>query len=178
MKKALVLLTMLLLTTACATTQPSLTSTPLPPTEPPPTPLPEPTNTSIPPTQLPPLIEVTYDGNECTVTGPTELPKGKHSFVLYDLSEHNAVLWVNFFLDRKTFQDYLDLQSEPGEYVSQPYWTVNPPLFGQAWDDSIGGEVYTLFLDKEGEYCIGVYDSSPESIWFCAPIWVIEAPSE
>lgn len=155
---------------------PAATPTLIPPTA---------TPTPIPPTATPTLgplpgsvFEVTFDGNECTVSGPTELPTGDHSFVWKDLSEENIDLWVARLLDDKTFQDLLDLQSEPGEYYPQPSWTVHPTQLGRAWNESIGGEVYTFSLNIEGEYVTLVGGYSPLSLWFCAPLKVIEAPSE
>jgi hypothetical protein len=153
---------------------PAATPTPIPPTG-------TPTTTSEPlPETVAEAIEVTYDGNECTVSGPTELPIGELSFVLKDLSEEmNVHLTVTRLLDGKTFQDLLDLQGEPGKFPPQrPSWIDTPTLLGRTWNESIGGVVYTYSLNKEGEYVILVSGSSPISVWYCAPLWVIEAPSE
>jgi len=154
------------------------TPTPLPPT---PTPMP-PTPTLLPgtPTPVPPTptpIVVTFDGNDCTVTGPTELPTGEHSFLLKDLSGQRQVLYVSHLLDGKTFQDMLDLQSEPGEWYPKPSWVIHP---GRRPTERIaeGEHLYTFVLNKEGEHSIELYASSPRSLWFCAPLKVMEAPSE
>ena len=147
------------------------TPTPMPPT---PTPLP-PTPTPMPPTPMP--IVVTFDGNECTVSGPTELPTGEHSFLLKDLSGQGQYLYVSRLLDGKTFQDVLDLQSEPGVYYPKPSWVVYAPR--RPTERIAEGEhVYTFILNKEGEYAIYLGTSSPSSLWFCAPLKVMEAPSE
>ena len=69
--------------------------------------------------------DVIFDGTECTVSGSTELPPGRYSFVLKDLSEEDVHLFVSRLTDGKTFQDLLDLQSEPGEYVPEQDW-LNP----------------------------------------------------
>ena len=73
---------------------PSATPTPIPPTFTPVPVLPTETSTNESPTPTTepistPLvdpdaevIEVTYDGNGCTVSGPSELPPGDHLFVL------------------------------------------------------------------------------------------------
>ncbi len=169
MKLKLFLLIAFSLIAACTTTQPEPTSTPLPPTD-----------TSIPPTQVPQPIEVTFTGEECTVTGPTELPMGEHQFILRDLTEKNADLFVQYFIDGKTVQDYLDLQSEPGEWVeyTNNTLTIMAIMRGAEWNESIDGKVYTYLLNEEGEHVILVGGHSPRSIWICAPLWVIEAPSE
>jgi len=135
---------------------------------------PTPTSTSLP---TPTPIVVTFDGNECTVSGPTELPTGEHSFLVKDLSGQGQYLYVSRLLDGKTFQDLLDLQSEPGEYVPKPSWVI---WQGRRPTERIaeGEHLYTFVLNKEGEHSIELYVSSPRSLWFCAPLKVIEAPSE
>ena len=109
--KMVSLLLALLLMTACSSSQSS--PTPIPPTPIPPTATPTPTSEPLP-GSVPEEIEVTFDGNECTVSGPTELPIGEHSFILNDLSETNAELWVLRLRDGKTFQYLLDEQGERG----------------------------------------------------------------
>jgi hypothetical protein len=123
-------------------------------------------------------IEVTFDGNECIVSGPTELSIGEHSFVLKDLSEQNAYLLVSLLHDGKTFQDWLDEQSEPGVFA-RPSWVEFPSQLG-APKKTNGGEVWTYILRKEGEHFISVGEDLPDSkrLWFCSPLEVIEAPSE
>ena len=151
------------------------TPTPIPPTDKP---------TSIPPTAIPTPtltpqpIEVTFDGNECTVSGPTELPIGEHSFIRKDLTGNDAELYVEYYIDGKTLQDYLDLQSEPGEYVSDQPWAIRSIKRGTEWNESLGGKEYTFLLNEGGEHIIIIAGFSPRSIWFCAPLWVIAAPSE
>ena len=169
MKVKLFLLIAISLIAACTTTQPEPTSTPLPPTD-----------TSIPPTQVPQPIEVTFDGKGCTVTGPTELPMGEHQFVLRDLTEKNADLNLQYFIDGSTIQDYFDLQSEPGAWIEYFYNTLTLHAIkrGAEWNESIDGKVYTYLLNEEGEHVILVAGKSPRSVWICAPLWVIEAPSE
>jgi hypothetical protein len=147
---------------------PAATLTPFPPTA-----APAPTSGSM----IGSVIEVTFDGTECTVSGSTELPIGEYSFVYKDLSEENVPFWVARLLDGRTFQDLLDLQSEPGEYYPKPSWTVYPSG-SWTWNESIDAGVYTFSLDKEGEYATAVGGDFPPSLWLCAPLWVIEAPSE
>ncbi len=172
MRKLLFLLMAVFLVTACATTQPEPTSTPLPPTD-----------TSKPPTQVPQPIEVTLDGKGCTVTGPTELPMGEHQFVFIDLVEDNedsfhADLYVQNYIDGKTLQDLFDFQGEPGKYYYDPPWAIRVPKIGTEWNESIEGKIYTYLLNEEGEHVIVIVENSPLGVWICAPLWVIEAPSE
>jgi len=98
------------------TCAPAAAPTPISPTA-------TPTPTSGPlPGSVPEGIEVTFDGNECTVSGQTESPIGEHSFILNDLSEMNSELWVLRLRNGKTFQDLLDEQGEPGVWWAKPSW--------------------------------------------------------
>jgi len=138
-------------------------------------PTPVPATATLPPI---PEIEITYDGNECTVSGPTELPTGWHSFVIYDLSELDVALYVSRLTDGKTFKDLLDEQGEPGRYWLKPSWVIHASQPGVAWNKPDGGLVHTYNLTKEGEHAIYIGGYTPMSIWFCAPFQVIAAPSE
>jgi len=126
-------------------------------------------------------IEVTWDGNECTVTGPTELPVGNHSFALIDLSDQEVELEVIILLEGKTLQEALDEQGEPGRWWPRPDWIVKSPQWmGPAKIDEKGRELWTFVLDKEGDYYVVVKIDLPDTnnIWFCTQPLVVEAPSE
>jgi hypothetical protein len=134
-----------------------------------------------------PVVEVgdvIFDGTECTVSGSTELTAGTYSFVLRDLSEEDVNVLVMRLTDGKTFQDLLDLQSEPGEHVPRPLtdWLAPVEERGTAWQKPDGGEVHTYKLINEGEYAVVLWSfattTTPPRDWLCAPIWVKEVPSE
>jgi hypothetical protein len=142
-----------------------------------------PTPTSEPSPEL--VVEVgdvTFDGTECTVSGSTELPPGRYSFVLKNLSEEDASLLIFRLPDGKAFQDLLDLQSEPGEWVSKPDWAIDAVETGVAWYKEDGGEVHTYMFINEGEYALVIWrmpaEATQPGIWFCAPFWVKEDASE
>jgi hypothetical protein len=142
-----------------------------------------PTPTSEPSPE--PVVEVgdvIFDGTECTVSGSTELTAGTYSFVLKNLSEEDVIFIVRRLTDGKTFQDLLGLQSEPGEYIPRPDWVAPVVERGIARQKPDGGEVHTYKLISEGEYAISLWSyataTTPLRIWFCAPFWVKEAPSE
>ena len=126
------------------------------------------------------MIEVTWDGNECTVTGPTELPVGNHSFALIDLSDQEVVLDVIILLEGKTLQDALDEQGEPGRWWQRPDWAVHASQWmGPPKIDENGREVWTYVLDKEGDYIIIVGTYPVENMWwFCPHSLVVEGSSE
>lgn len=125
-----------------------------------------------------PAIEVTFDGNKCTVSGATEVTRGVNSIVLIDLSGEIDDLQALHLLDGHTYQDLIDLQGGPGKNYTGQSWIVQSMRIGKKWNESIGGDVYTFYLQDEGEYSIVVAKLNPIKVWFCAPLKVIEAPSE
>ncbi|UCF60138.1 MAG: hypothetical protein JSV37_10250 [Anaerolineaceae bacterium] len=167
--------------TACTITQPDPAPTSLPPTE---TSGP-PTTTSLPPTEVsgpptPTLVaepilfgEVTFDGRECTVEGPEEVPRGVYYFILNDESDKNLQLWVNQIFEGKTFEDLLAWQDEPGVYVPPPTWIEHPR---STYSFEVERTVH--FFDQAGNYAILVGGYNPSSLWFCEPFRVVEVEAE
>lgn len=123
-------------------------------------------------------IEVIFDGKECVVIGPSELPVGKNSFILKDLSDKKVDIWVSLLSDGKTFQDLVDQQNEPGEYFPKPDWVHHTSFIRGGWNDLVEGAVFTFIFTNEGEHAIYVGGYRPETLWFCAPIMIIEASSQ
>jgi hypothetical protein len=122
--------------------------------------------------------DVIFNGTECNVSGPIELPPGRYSYVLKDLSEDDVTIFVGRLTAGKTFQDILDLQSEPGEYFPWQDWIKLAIESGVAWNKPDGGEVHTYIFNSEGEYVVGLGSTSPAKRWFCAPFWVKEDSSD
>jgi hypothetical protein len=125
-----------------------------------------------------PDIEVIFDGNECIVSGPTKVTTGKLVIALKDLSGEIDDLQALRLLDGHTHQDLLDLQNEPGENNKEHVPKRQSLRIGKSWNDSIGGEVYPFYLYAEGEYSISIASFNLKRAWYCAPLKVIEAPSE
>ena len=166
--------------TSCATmAHKASTSEPMaiPPHTPTPEPMDIPTNTQQAPIPTPQsagiTFEVTFDEDDnCKVIGPTEVPVGEYLFVLDDRSRLDLGLWVVQFHEGKTYQDLLDLQSEPGEYIEQPLWTTHPFYFTR------DHETWTVNLDESGEHAIVLGSYSPKSVWVCSAFQVLEPLSE
>ena len=137
-----------------------------------PTPLP-PTQTALLPTQLPQTFKATFDGIECTHSGPTEVSVGEYSFLLENLSDENLGLWTGQILDGHVYQDMLDLQSEPGKYFRKPDWFVYTVSQGYRIEPN-GDKVYTYKLPETGEYVIDIGWSLPETLWFCGSFQVVD----
>jgi hypothetical protein len=139
------------------------------------------TTTPIQPTAtiiLVPQIEVIFDGNECTLSGQTELPLGYHSIVFYDQSELDLNLHVNRITDGKTYQDLIDVQWEPDGYWKKPAWVITEIQPRSAVNRPDGGVVHTYKFEKEGERSIYISKHSPFTLVFCAPFQVIDDSSE
>ena len=137
------------------------------------TPTLEPTATSVPPPPFEITFEVTFDGNECTVSGPVEVSKGYIYIAIDNKSEQYAYQWVTYFLDGKTYQDFLDeIHIAPDVSHRKPDWVEYPSSISK------GDGVYEFNLDETGEYAIFVGDYKPWREYPCGPFQVIEAPSE
>jgi hypothetical protein len=124
-------------------------------------------------------FEVRFDGDECTVSGPDEVLAGDHSFVLYDLSEQRVErLAVLRLVQGKTFQDLLDKQGEPGEWVQHPSWVKPTVLTEGLSEQADGGQVWPYFLKNGGEHFILLANLSTRNHWLCSSFQVVAAPPE
>jgi hypothetical protein len=118
-------------------------------------------------------VEITFDGSNCTVTGPTSLSVGEHQFVLKNLSGKNFGFWVSRLKGDHTFQDLLDEQGEPGRYyLSLTNWVTLSSTTEYEYGND-GEAIYTIYLGSEGDYAIYLFDSAThEETWLCAPLQV------
>ena len=127
-----------------------------------------------------PKFEVTNDGKGCTVSGPTELPPGEHTFTFIDKSEWKGELYLSYLESGKTFQDNLELQSEPGEWYPKPPWVqydIDISHKSQELDEKrVDTDIWRL--DKVGEHTILCYVDDPRHLWFAAPIMIVEENNE
>lgn len=131
------------------------------------TPLPTWTPWPTPSTQT----EVTWDGNECVVTGPSVVPVGYHEFIWRDLTGHGYGLAVRYLHDGYTYQDLLDVQGGPGKMFSRPSWVEE--IDGRyKRDDTIGAEVLTYHLNRGGNYDIHFWDTN--SLWVCGGLTALD----
>ena len=138
----------------------------LPPSDPPP----PSTDTPIPPTEKPEPISLVFDGTECTLSGPTEIPAGEHPIFVDNQAEYELNLFVRRLLDGKTNQDFLDLQSESGFFFTIPNWVKN-----SLYQFSPELKTQVHFLDEAGEYVVSLERGfEPKHIWICPPIRVVD----
>jgi hypothetical protein len=158
MHKILIIAVLFILVAACSSLQPEPTTTPIPPT----------------PTQQTEVVEygvVTFDGSECTHSGPSEVPVGEYTFVFKNESDLGLGFYLNQILEGKTFQDLQDWQLEPGVYLPPPSWIAHPSSY---YSSTEGTTVH--ILDKAGLYATLIGNNT--SLWFCGPFEVVEVPSE
>jgi hypothetical protein len=125
-----------------------------------------PTNTSIPPTKTPELpiitFEVQFDGEECSFTGPNEVPVGYTNIGFDNKWGHAFGPWVDHFLDGKTFEDFLD-EVHMGSDVSHP----KPDWVKYASYHKKGEDIWRFNLDEPGEYAIFVGSYTPWQEYPC-----------
>ena len=117
-------------------------------------------------------FEVTFDGNGCTASGPTDVPIGDYSFLLINSSGRGAKLVVTQLLDGHSYQDMVDLQTEPGDNFMIETWMSRPFYFSK------DQKVYVVALDEAGEHGIVISEDKHAGIWLCAPFQVIENSSD
>ena len=110
---------MVVLICACGPAQAS--PTPIPPTataEPTPIPV-KPTVT----TASPPVIEVTFDGDECKIVGPDTIPQGKVTFIMHNPGDEEYRVDVIRFDEDKTWDELVENFGPPGsERSGIPFW--------------------------------------------------------
>ena len=157
MKKWLVLIVIFLIS-ACSTADVSQ--------------VPTPTLVPLPPTPQPNVV--TFDGYECNLTAPAVLPIGKHSILLKNLSDEKMGLSTFLISPGHTYQELLDLQSEPGVAHPIPDWLLDNALKTGYQVEPNGDRIYTFVYTIAGEYMIDIGWSMPDSLWLCGTFQVIE----
>jgi len=136
------------------------------------TPLPTWTPWPTPSTQ----IEVTWDGTECVVTDPSEVPVGYNEFIWRDLTDQGCNFAVRYLHDGYTYQDLLDIQDEPGKFMPSRASWVEEIEGRYRRDDSLDAEVYTYHFDQEGNCDIHFWDST--FLWVCGGLTAVDSTTE
>ena len=122
------------------------------------------------PTKTPEPILVTFDGTECTRSGPAQVMPGEYPFILNNKAEYRLNVDVRILLDEKSNQDFLDSQSEPGLKFALPNWASKVVY---SYSSAIDADIFVL--DELGEYSVYLYHYyEPKHFWICPPIQVVE----
>lgn len=173
------------LLTGCATAapetpiQPTATLTDMPTATPiPPTDTPEPTATSIPPTDTPEptsckdvegnCLELSFDGENCTYEGPTNLETGPVTLLFHNESGGEALVGLVSHIGNASIQDMIDHIGEGPLEGNRPYWARQVRIEGvpagesDTWEEVLEAEIYSLLC--------GISD--PHLLWFGAGLTV------
>jgi len=130
-------------------------------------------------------LVVTFDGNTCTYEGPSELTVGEYQFIVKNLTEDNLSLVIHRIEEGHTYQELEDRVKEeehkfPERGTNWPDWmlgyTTRFVTFEK--DQTTGNELTTWEISREGDHALGIYNTSNETLWPCAPLMVVAAPSE
>lgn len=117
-----------------------------------------------------PSIDVTFDGQTCTIAGPTEVTRGEQAVAFHNLSQGGAYAWVGRNYPGRTWQDILHDMGTPGSYSAPEGVAI------MAWDHSVivgpelSYQVYTFAM--AGEYHV-VAQAHGDYFWPCGPFFVI-----
>lgn len=124
-------------------------------------------------------FDVVFDGDQCTVTGPSSLPAGTYTFVLTDNIDRSHVeLWVREYVDGHTQQDDVDLQDAaggPSVEISKPPWVVNTRVVYDVprLDLAANQKQYSSALEP-GPHGMNIGAASPQGqLWFCFPTFEV-----
>ncbi|MFA9496734.1 MAG: hypothetical protein ACERKS_12555 [Candidatus Bathyarchaeota archaeon] len=125
------------------------------------------------------IVEITFDGNGCSVTGPVELQTGReYSLHLNNISDIRITIGLYQPWSGYSWKDALEL-GEPG---------VNVP--GRSWYDQIPESApfefedglpvtYKYIVDTEGEYHVWAEEvGSSKVAWPCVLFTATEKPPE
>jgi hypothetical protein len=159
---------MVVLIWACSPAQASLTSIP-------PTATAEPTPIPVKPTvtiSSLPVLDITFDGNECNIVGPDTIPQGKVTLTMHNSGDEEYWVGITDLGEGKTWDDLVEYFGPPGsESSGPPVWSKGTAGLGNA----IAGQTseYSPFLLK-GEYGLDchLYRFGADRIWVGAPLTV------
>jgi hypothetical protein len=123
-----------------------------------------------------PSIEVSFDGNECIVDGPSEVPTGAHVFVFRNTMDHPVFLVPVRHYEGNSWEDALDWVEEncgpPGTFCDvRASWMAGVAYEKSAFDGLVTRyQQYDLAI--EAEYSLWA-ETSGGRLWPCGPVFVV-----
>lgn len=122
------------------------------------------TNETIPtPTPFYFEFEVTFDGHQCSVLGPSETTIGSKLFVFTNNSGKRTTLYLCRLEAEKSWNDVLDYIGEPGSDVPEVVWCTKTVGTLKGLDER---SYVWKFSFQEGEYSILCEQTEdPAGIW-------------
>jgi len=120
-------------------------------------------------------IKVTFDGDECVLSGPSDLETGAHLITVLNSSEYQGWMLICQADKGKVWQDILDFDYDDGAdsdtELEWPPWCLGFPSSSVASADS-DQVVYEYSLRHEGQYFVVWEQNEPDAVWPCAPLTV------
>lgn len=130
-------------------------------------------------------LVVTFDGSTCTYKGPSELTVGEYQFIVKNLIGENLSLQIFRIKEGHTYQEFEDRAEEEGHKFTVlgtnfPDWleTHTTRFVTFEKEETTGDELTTYEVEREGDHALSIYNTSNETLWPCAPLEVVVAPSE
>lgn len=126
-------------------------------------------------TALGPLIEVTFDGQYCTISGPEQVPVGSLVIRFENLSGRLASPWLDRRYPEKTWLDVIEMIGTPGaEEVDIPNWIALLPFRSTVNASStVSYDLYDVSIPAEYDIVVEVPD---DLIWPCGEFEVTGEP--
>ena len=108
-------------------------------------------------------FEVTFDGRQCSVIGPSETTTGSRMFLFTNNSGKRAILYVCRLEAGKSWNDVLDYIGEPGSDVPEVGWCRKTVGTLEGTEERSYAKAFSF---QEGEYCILCEQTEdPAGIW-------------
>jgi hypothetical protein len=112
------------------------------------------------------------------------VPAGRQTIFFIDQSDINSNIYLHYypvyFDDGKTYQDYLNAQSEPGAWFEWPAWAhpagrSSSNKLVESNDGRVESTTWSLW--QVGEHALLCIDN-PDNMWIAGTFMVVDAPSE
>ena len=123
-------------------------------------------------------IVVTFDGNECLYSGPSDIESGTHMITVKNQTELTGWMRICRADEGKDWQDVLDFEFTPDPNPEGDlYW----PTWCQEFPDSsvvnanADHVLYEYKILRDGQYFVIWEKNKPEGAWPCSPLTVRKA---
>ena len=118
-------------------------------------------------------FKVEFNGEECFFTGPAVVPAGYTNISFDNEGDRNFGPWVDYFLDDKTYEDFLnEIHLGPTVPHQEPDWVEHTFYYKKKEG------VWTVNLDEPGEYGIFVGSYTPWQEFPCGEFHVGDAQAD
>lgn len=123
-------------------------------------------------------IKVTFDGNECVLSGSSDLETDVHLITVINSSDFQGRMTICRADKGKVWQDILDFDygddADTDSELEWPPWCLGFPGSSVVSEDS-NQTAYEYTLRDEGQYFIVWEQNEPDAVWPCAALTVRKA---